>query len=105
MNLTKGVELKRSTKSKQFQIKHVVPGKGVIRVAYHIVVALLLRAPNNSNCLFEPDRLEGDHFTEGEEGKTVEMSLSITNLQFLTKKQNNAKFTRWKTEIEKEKRS
>ena len=73
MNLTKGVELKRSTKSKQFQIKHVVPGPGVIRVAYHIVVALLLRAPNNSNCLFEPDRLEGDHFTEGEEGKTVEM--------------------------------
>jgi hypothetical protein len=60
-------------------------------------------APNNSDQSFEPDRLEVDHIKEGKEGKTMEMSLTITNLQFLTGAQNKAKFFKWKREMRKDK--
>ena len=64
--------------------------------------ALLFGAPNNSGQFFEPERLEVDHIKEGKEGKTMEMSLTITNLQFLTGDQNKAKFYKWKRVMRKD---
>ena len=97
MNLQTGVELKST------HLKHCLRGKEVV-VDYYVVCALLFGAPNNSGQSFESERLEVDHIKEGKEGKTMDMSLTITNLQFLTGDQNKAKFYKRKREMRKDKK-
>jgi hypothetical protein len=55
-------------------------------------VALLFGAQNNAKCDFDPSFLDVDHIIEGDESKSIENNLLLTNVQFLTRKQNKTKF-------------
>ena len=95
MNLQTGAELKTTHFKRRLREKEVV-------LDCYVVCALLFGAPNNSGQSFEPERLEVDNIKEGKEGKTMEMLLTITNLQFLTDDQNKAKFYKRKREMRKD---
>ena len=95
------VDLQTGDELVTIRFKRLLQDK-VVCLDCHAACALLFGAPNNSNQSFEPDRLEVDHITEGQEGKTMEMSLTITNLQFLTGAQNKDKFYKWKRVMRKD---
>ena len=91
MDLSNYIQLKPSGSNKYPCVNRKTLEGKQHQIPYHKITALLFGAPNNSGFPFD-DNLGCDHIMEGEEGRGVEMSLKITNLQFLTSKQNLDKY-------------
>ena len=65
------------------------------KMMLHALIAALFGAPLNSKLESPTDEVEVDHIIEGVEGKMEEKFWLLTNLQFLTGKDNKVKFARW----------